>query len=187
MHAYDHPALTADVVLFALDEGQLDVLLIRRDKSPFRGDWAFPGGFVDVGEAPWDAAARELEEETGICDVHLEQLRAFGDPDRDPRGHTVTVAYLGMVTEKALLSVEAGSDAAQACWRPIDDLPSLAFDHAKILTFALQRLQSELRCAPTARGVYNTLPKHLSLGDLQTACHAIADSLAKYSLQHQGR
>jgi 8-oxo-dGTP diphosphatase len=164
---YSHPALTADVVLFAVGEGALRVLLVQRDKPPFEGDWAFPGGFVNVGEAPRDAARRELEEETNIQDVVLEQLRAFGDPGRDPRGHVVTVAYLGVIRSDARRAAEAGSDAAQARWWSVDELPPLAFDHAEVFKVAFQRLQSKLTCITEARDV---LPGDLTLGELRAAC-----------------
>lgn len=146
---YPHPALTADVVLLAPSDGDLQVLLIQRDKPPFRGAWALPGGFVKVGESPKEAARRELEEETGIRDIPLEQLRVFGDPGRDPRGHVVTVVYLGLLgldwpPDQRPRHVEAGSDAAEARWWPIDNLPALAFDHADILAYALQRLPANL-------------------------------------------
>jgi len=177
IHAYDHPALTADVVLFALGETGLHVLLIQRGKPPFQGDWAFPGGFVDVGESPHDAAARELREETGIRGPHVAQLRAFGDPDRDPRGHTVTVAYLAVLAAEARRGTEAGSDAAQARWWSIEDLPPLAFDHAKILTFALHVLLAKLRCAPADSKVESVVPEQLSLGNLRTACRTIIERL----------
>jgi 8-oxo-dGTP diphosphatase len=168
---YPHPALTADVVLFAVGEGALQVLLIQRDKPPFEGSWAFPGGFVTVGEAPRDAARRELEEETHIQDVILEQLRTFGDPGRDPRGHVVTVTYLGVVDADALRRAEAGSDAAKACWWSVDELPSLAFDHADILAYALRRLRSKLTCIMDTPDV---LPGDLTLGELRAACKIVA-------------
>jgi 8-oxo-dGTP diphosphatase len=146
---YPHPALTADVVLLAPSDGDVQVLLIQRDKPPFRGAWALPGGFVRVGESPEEAARRELEEETGIRDIPLEQLRIFGDPGRDPRGHVVTVVYLGLLgpecsPDQRPRHVEAGSDAAEARWWSINDLPALAFDHADILAYALQRLPAKL-------------------------------------------
>lgn len=141
---YPHPALTTDVVLFALHDGDLQVLLVQRQKTPFKGTWAFPGGFVNAGESLEDAALRELEEETGIRNVHIEQLRAFGAPGRDPRGHVVTVTYLGLLPADAGLDVEAGDDAARARWWPIQDLPPLAFDHGDILDYALKRLKVEL-------------------------------------------
>lgn len=177
--AYHHPALTADAVVFSLGERELKVLLIQRGKSPFQGAWAFPGGFVNVGESPHEAARRELEEETGIRDVHLEQLRVFGDPRRDPRGHTVTVAYLAVVAADATSREKAGSDAAQARWWSISDLPRLAFDHDKILAVALQRLRSKMTCICAALDAHGTLPAQLSLGDLRTVCRAIAETLKK--------
>jgi 8-oxo-dGTP diphosphatase len=146
---YPHTALTADVVLLAPGDGDLQVLLIQRDKAPFRGAWALPGGFVNVGESPEDAARRELEEETDIRDVPLEQLHVFGDPGRDPRGHVVTVVFLGLLgpdwsADQHPRHVEAGSDAADARWWSINDLPPLAFDHADILAYALQRVRAKL-------------------------------------------
>jgi 8-oxo-dGTP diphosphatase len=141
---YPHPALTTDVVLFARREGDLQVLLIRRKKPPFAGAWAFPGGFVNVGESLEEAALRELEEETGTRNVHLEQLRAFGAPGRDPRGHVVTVTYLALVPAGAALHPRAGDDAARARWWPVHNLPPLAFDHGEILDYALKRLDTGL-------------------------------------------
>jgi len=179
--AYDHPALTADVVVLALGDGEPKVLLIQRGKSPFKGIWAFPGGFVNVGESPQSAASRELEEETAIRGVHLEQLGAFGDPDRDPRGHTVTVAYLALVSANASPRGEAGSDAAQARWWSIDDLPPLAFDHARILTFALQRLRYELTRAGADLDPQPTLPADLSLGELRAAYSMISEKLEEHN------
>ncbi len=173
IQSHDGPALTADVVLVGFGDGELSVLLIQRAKPPFQGAWAFPGGFVDVGEAPQDAAARELEEETGIRGVHLEQLRAFGDPGRDPRGHVVTLAYIAVMAKDAAVKVEAGSDAGQARWWSINDLPPLAFDHAGILTCALRGLRSRLRCPITVHEVVYPLPQALTLADLQEACSAI--------------
>lgn len=174
---YHHPALTADALVFSLGEGGLNVLLIQRGKSPFQGAWAFPGGFINVGESPEAAARRELEEETGIRDVHLEQLRAFGDPGRDPRGHTVTVAFVSVVEADAPFRREAGSDAAQARWWPISDLPPLAFDHEEILTAALQRLRSKLTCTSAGLESDHLLPERLTLGDLRIACRVIAEAL----------
>jgi 8-oxo-dGTP diphosphatase len=149
IYDYPHPALAADIVLLAPSNGNLQVLLIQRDKSPFKGAWALPGGFVKVGESPKEAARRELEEETGIRDITLEQLRVFGDPGRDPRGHVVTVVFLGLLglnwsPDQRPRHVEAGSDAAEARWWSIDNLPALAFDHADILAYALQRLPANL-------------------------------------------
>jgi 8-oxo-dGTP diphosphatase len=174
---YERPALTADVAIFAVGEEELNVLLVQRGKSPFRSAWALPGGFVNVGESPQSAASRELEEETGIGDVRLQQLRAFGDPGRDPRGHTVTVVYLAVIAASASPQEKAGSDAVEARWWSIDDLPPLAFDHADILTYALQVLRSKLTCPCAGPDADGTLPAELSIGNLRAACRAIAEKL----------
>jgi len=177
IHDYEHPALTADIILFALGRGDLRVLLVKRRTPPFEGAWAFPGGFVDVGEAPVDAAARELREETGIQDMDLEQLRAFGAPGRDPRGHVVTLAYLAVVGDQALQTLEAGSDAAEARWWSVGDPPALAFDHREILTYALGRLRKILPCPSPSTGFAHRLPGDLSLDDLRASCAVIVDVL----------
>lgn len=144
-HCYDYPrpALTADCVIFAIDNGQPVVLLIQRKYDPFRGMWAFPGGFMDMDEDTDQCARRELLEETGIDDVFLEQLGAFSEVGRDPRGRTVTVAYWTMV-DMARCRPVAGDDAQTVRWFPLSQIPPLAFDHAMILDAALERAAS--RC-----------------------------------------
>lgn len=139
-YSYDHPrpALTVDIVVFSRQEDTLGVLLIKRAREPFEGHWAFPGGFVDKDESLEDAAARELLEETGLGGIHLEQIGAFGDPGRDPRGHTVTVVFAGMLDEPA--PVRAADDASEAAWHSALRPPKLAFDHEKILSVALKRM-----------------------------------------------
>ena len=126
-HGYVAPALTTDAVLL---KGR-EVLLIRRGRDPFRGAWALPGGFVGVGERLEDACRRELLEETGLKGDVVDLLGAYSDPDRDPRGHTVSVAYVCKVG--GVVQIEAGDDAAEAKWFGLDALPALAFDHARIL------------------------------------------------------
>ncbi len=139
-HTYDYPrpALTIDVVLLSRDQPSR-VLLIRRKHDPFSGSWALPGGFVNEGETLADAARRELLEETGLAAPDLEQLHTAGDPGRDPRGWTVSVAFLARVDRKKL-KPKAADDASEAKWFPLDDLPELAFDHAMILERAKARL-----------------------------------------------
>lgn len=138
---YPRPALTVDLVV-ASREPRVRVLLIRRRRDPFAGSWALPGGFVDENE-PLDAAARrELEEETGVRLTHLEQLHTFGDPGRDPRGWTVSVAYLARVNPPEV-KPKAADDAAEVGWFPLDDLPALAFDHAAILDRAHRKIETE--------------------------------------------
>jgi 8-oxo-dGTP diphosphatase len=132
------PALTVDIVLATRDI-QSNVLLIKRKVKPFEGHWAIPGGFVEEGETLAEAARRELKEETGQTIGELEQLYTAGDPDRDPRGWTVSVVYLVRVNARDV-KPKAGDDAKQVKWFPLDDLPPLAFDHARILERAKARL-----------------------------------------------
>ena len=137
-YEYPRPALTVDVVIVT-HEARPRVLLIRRKKDPFAGTWAFPGGFVDEGEKIADAARRELREEAGADVGEIEQLYTAGDPGRDPRGWTVTVAFLARVGVDQLKPV-AADDADAVGWFPVDDPPPLAFDHAMILARARARI-----------------------------------------------
>jgi 8-oxo-dGTP diphosphatase len=160
----ERPAVTVDVVIFSLRDSDLKVLLIRRAAPPFKGKWAIPGGYVHPDEALDEAAQRELEEETGLPDVYLEQLYTFGAPKRDPRGRVITVAYFALVSDD--VTVRAGDDAAEAAWHSVFDLPDLAFDHDEILSYALQRLRYKLEY--TAVG-FELLPNEFTLTELQTA------------------
>jgi 8-oxo-dGTP diphosphatase len=135
---YPRPALTVDLVV-TTRETRPRVLLIRRKKDPFAASWALPGGFVDENERLADAARRELEEETGAKVADLEQLYTAGDPGRDPRGWTVSVAYLAQVNADEVKPV-AADDAEAVGWFPLDELPALAFDHAMLLARARARL-----------------------------------------------
>lgn len=160
----DRPALSVDVVIFSLRHGALHVLLIRRAAPPYKGKWAIPGGFVESGESLEEAARRELQEETHLSDVYVEQLYTFGDPKRDPRGRVVTVAYFALVPEDVL--ARAGDDAAEADWHPVGQLPELAFDHAEIMHYAQQRLRYKLEYTSVG---FELLPNEFTLTDLQTA------------------
>lgn len=164
-HSYEYarPALTTDGVVFGLDDEDLKVLLIQRDLPPFEGGWALPGGFVRVGESVDDSARRELKEETGLKNVFLEQLYTFGNPDRDPREHVVTVAYYALVN---LVDhpPKADTDARNAAWFSLDDIPKLAFDHGEILNAALDRLRGKLRYQPIG---FKLLPEKFTLSELQ--------------------
>jgi 8-oxo-dGTP diphosphatase len=135
---YPRPAVTVDVVIVTREE-RPRVLLVRRKHDPFAGMWAIPGGFVDMDEGLEDAARRELMEETGVQARRLEQLHTFGEPDRDPRGRTISVAYLAQV-DAARLKPKAADDAAEVGWHPLHRPPPLAFDHAAILAAARKRL-----------------------------------------------
>ena len=139
-YCYDHPhpAVTVDIVLFHRAKSGAHVLLIKRRREPFKGQWALPGGFVDKNESLEAAAARELREETGIDGIELEQIGAFGDPGRDPRGHTVTVAFGAVIDD--FPETEATDDAEEVGWHVVARPPALAFDHKKILRAACERM-----------------------------------------------
>lgn len=138
------PAVTVDVVVVAWREGQPQVLLVRRNRPPFERRWALPGGFVEPNEPLDVAARRELREETGVELTSLEQLHTFGDPGRDPRGWTISVAYLALLrtTEESALQPRPGSDASEASWFDLAEPPPLAFDHGQILACAAERLRN---------------------------------------------
>jgi 8-oxo-dGTP diphosphatase len=148
---HERPSVTVDVVLVALEEGQPKVLLVKRKRPPFEASWAIPGGFVEPGEPLEAAARRELREETGATRVHLQQLHTFGDPGRDPRGWTISVAYVALLGPEHASGAElqAGSDASELGWFNLHDPPSLAFDHGKILACAARWLATN-QPAPSA-------------------------------------
>lgn len=170
-HTYQYPraALTVDCVVFGLDEGELKVLLIERALEPFKGKWALPGGFVRVDETLDDAARRELAEEAGLQNVFLEQLYSFGEVDRDPRERVVSVAYYALV-KLAAHETKAATDAADARWFPVSNVPRLAFDHAGILAAALARLKGKVRYEPIG---FELLPPKFTLSELQHLYEAI--------------
>jgi 8-oxo-dGTP diphosphatase len=142
-YEYPRPAVSADCVMFGFDGQHLDILLIERGQEPFRGKWAFPGGFLDPEETTLQCAYRELREETGIDNLHLEQLGAFSGVDRDPRGRVITVSWFTLVKPEKINAV-AGDDAARVQWFRINDMPPLAFDHDLVLRAALGRLRLNL-------------------------------------------
>jgi 8-oxo-dGTP diphosphatase len=164
-HAYEFPraALTVDCVVFGMDDEDLKVLLIERGLPPFEGEWALPGGFVHVEETLDEAARRELAEETGLAKVFLEQLYTFSKVDRDPRERVISVAYYALVN---LIDhrVQAATDAREAAWFSVDDVPTLAFDHTEILEVALARLRGKLGYQPIG---FELLPQKFTLSQLQ--------------------
>lgn len=168
---YPRPAVTVDCVVFGYDEEDLKVLLIQRDVDPYEGKWALPGGFVQMDEDLDAAALRELQEETGVNRVFLEQLYTFGAVDRDPRGRVVTVAYYALVK---LLDhkVQAATDARNAAWFAITDLPALAFDHEAILDVAHERLRNKVRYLPIGAEL---LPPKFTLTQLQRLYEAVLE------------
>jgi 8-oxo-dGTP diphosphatase len=152
---YARPALTTDCVVFGLDQDDLKILLIQRALPPFENEWALPGGFIRVGEDVDTCARRELEEETALKNVYLEQLATIGTPDRDPREHVLTVAYFALVN---LIEhpPTAATDARNAAWFSFDDLPPLAFDRS--------RLRGKVRYQPIG---FELLPEKFTLTQLQ--------------------
>jgi len=164
-YTYEYPraALTVDCVVFGIDEQELKVMLIQRALPPFEGKWALPGGFVRLDETLDEAARRELEEETGLRKIFLEQLYTFSALDRDPRERVVSVAYYALVNLRDH-QVQAATDARDAGWFGVHDVPSLAFDHAQILRMALERLRGKLRYQPVG---FELLPKKFTLSELQ--------------------
>jgi len=178
---FSKPAVTVDVVIMTLRDDDLHVLLIKRDRAPYRGRWAIPGGFVHLNESLETAARRELKEETGVTDVYLEQLYTFGDPRRDPRGHVISIAYVALVPEP--LVVKGGSDAREARWWSIQQLPPLAFDHARIVDYALTRLRYKIEYSAVG---FRLLPETFTLSDLQKAYEIIlAEPLDKRNFRRR--
>lgn len=170
-YEYPRPAVTVDCVIFGLDGQQLKVLLIKRASDPHKGRWALPGGFVEMDE-PLDAAARrELEEETGLTTGHIEQLHTFGDPGRDPRGRVITVAYWAL-TRLVAGSARAASDAKEVGWFAVSKPPRLAFDHAKVLTMACERLRAKVRSHLVG---LELMPREFTLAELRRLYEAILE------------
>jgi len=167
-YEYPHPAVTADICIFSIREGTLKVLLIQRLIDPYKGSWAIPGGFIKMDEDLVVGAARELEEETGVKGVPLEQLGAYGMPDRDPRERVITVAFMALVPSDQMV-LAAATDAADAQWFDMDELPPLAFDHDRILSDARVRLADKVtnRVTDTAKSAFQFLPEKFTLAQAQ--------------------
>lgn len=161
---YERPSVTVDVVIFSLKERELHVLLVQRRRWPYEGYWALPGGFIEMDESLEDSARRELEEETGVRDVYLEQLYTFGDPGRDPRTRVISVSYFALVQlDKQVLRVS--EESTDVRWFPVQDLPDhLAFDHDQIIEFAYNRLRSKLEYTTLA---FQLLPDVFSMLELK--------------------
>lgn len=169
---YERPSVTVDVVIFTLIERELNVLLVRRRRWPHEGMWAIPGGFVQMDESLETAARRELEEETGVRDIYLEQLYTFGEPKRDPRTRVISVAYIALVrADKQKL--RASEETIDVGWYPVRRLPGqLAFDHDSILATALGRLRSKLEYTTLA---FELLPEVFSIMELKEVYEQILD------------
>ncbi len=162
-YRYPHPAITTDSVIFGFDGSSMNLLLIERGIEPYNGAWALPGGFLNMDETVEEGAKRELQEETNIKDVYLEQFHVFSAVNRDPRERVLTVAFFALVS-KDNFEIIAGDDANKAQWFEWNHLPSLAFDHAEIISMAKERLQEKLRVSPIA---FKLLDKEFKMDELQ--------------------
>jgi 8-oxo-dGTP diphosphatase len=162
-YQYPHPAVTTDIVIFTIRQDELKVLLIKRSMPPHQGEWALPGGFVNLDESLEDGARRELEEETGVSGVYLEQLYTFGKPDRDPRERVITVAYYALIPTDTI-EIRAATDADGVSWFGRNELPELAFDHKEILDMAHRRLVDKLDYSTIA---FQFMPNEFTLPELQ--------------------
>ena len=166
---YPRPAVTTDCVIFGYDGKELKVLLIERGIEPFKGCWAFPGGFLNMDEDALTGARRELKEETGLEDAFIEQFHTFSEPGRDPRGRVITIAHYALVK---IQEVEGGDDAAQARWFPIGEVPPLAFDHDRILRMAMSRLKERIHFEPVG---FELLPDVFTMPQLQNLYESILE------------
>ena len=166
-YRYPHPAVTTDCVIFGFDGERLQVLLIERGIEPYKGRWAFPGGFLKMDETAEEGARRELKEETGLEGAYMEQFHTFSAIERDPRERVITIAYYALVK---IQEVKGGDDAASARWFPLDEIPPLAFDHDYILRMATQRLREQIHFQPVG---FELLPEKFTLKELQLLYEAI--------------
>lgn len=164
--AYEKPSVTVDVAICTIMDDELKVLLIKRKHPPFRNRWAIPGGFVEIEkkEGLEKTARRELEEETNVKNIYMEQLKTYGAPDRDPRLRVITVAYFALLPFDKINQVRAGDDAKEANWFSVMDLPELAFDHKIIVADLLERLSGKILYTPIA---FSLLPEQFTWTELQ--------------------
>jgi len=162
-YQYPHPAVTTDIVIFTIRDAQLKLLLIKRKGEPYKGMWALPGGFLQLDESLEEGARRELEEETGLSGVYLEQLYTFGHPERDPRERVITVAYYALIPSERI-HLRAATDAEAIGWFAMDEMPVLAFDHPKIVNVAHHRLVAKLDYSTIA---FQFMPGEFTLAELQ--------------------
>lgn len=168
---FERPSVTVDIILFTIKENDLKVLLVKRRIEPFKDMWAIPGGFIRMKENLEESAKRELLEETNVKDVYLEQLYSFGDPGRDPRTRVITVAYFALVNAEKF-KLKASADVKEVKWFSMYNLTKLAFDHKKILDYALKRLRWKLAYTTVA---FSLLPARFTLTHLQKIYEIIFD------------
>ena len=160
---YPHPAVTTDIVIFTIRQDELKILLIKRALPPHKGEWALPGGFIMLEESLEEGARRELEEETGVKNVYLEQLYTYGQPDRDPRERVITVAFFALIPSDEL-EIKAATDAEGVSWFSMEEVPDLAFDHEHILAMANERLMAKLTYSTIA---FQFMATQFTLSELQ--------------------
>ena len=168
-YKYPHPAVTADCVIFGFDGVSIKILLVKRGIEPYKGKWAFPGGFMRIDETSEECAKRELEEETGLKTSSVEQFYTFSDVHRDPRERVITIAHIALVR---LSEVKGGDDAEVARWFAQDDIPSLAFDHDRILRMALKTLKERICFEPIG---FELLPEVFTMSELQNLYEAVLE------------
>lgn len=164
---YPHPAVATDCVVFGFDGRDLKVLLIQRGIEPFKGMWAFPGGFIRMEETAEECAIRELKEETGLTLTNIRQLGTFSGVHRDPRERIISIAFYALARQSEVLG---GDDAAYARWWSIDDVPQLAFDHDYILRQAMRRIRQDIHFEPIGFGL---LEEEFTIADLQRLYESI--------------
>ena len=166
-YKYPHPSVTTDCVIFGFDGTRMKVLLVQRGVEPYKGRWAFPGGFLQMDESAEEGALRELREETGLSGAFIRQFHTFSAPDRDPRERVITIAFYALVR---IEEVTGGDDAADARWFALDEVPQLAFDHDQILRTAEQALRQQIHFEPVG---FELLPEKFTLRELQNLYEAI--------------
>ena len=166
-YRYEHMGVTTDCVIFTYEDWRLKVLLVRRGAEPFKGEWAFPGGFLRMDETAEQGALRELRDETALVPSAIGQLGVFSDVHRDPRERVITIAWYALVKPH---EVVGGDDAAEAAWFPVDDLPPLAFDHHMIFEAAMERLRRDIYFQPVG---FDLLDDEFTIPDLQRLYEAI--------------
>ncbi len=158
-----YQSVTTDIVILTIDDDKLKVLLIKRTNEPFKDQWALPGGFLFEKEEPDKATVRVLKEKAGIQDVYLEQLYTFGGSGRDPRGKIITISYFAL-TPKNKIRIKVTTKTQTPTFRAVKKLPDMAFDHSRIITYALKRLRSKLEYTNV---IYSLLPKYFTFNQLQ--------------------
>jgi 8-oxo-dGTP diphosphatase len=172
-YTYKHPrpSVTVENLILSFENKDLKLLLFQRDHETFLGEWALPGGYVEINESLEQAAYRHLRLQTGLVDAYIEQFHTFGEVDRDPRGRTISITYYALVNSDDMQLVPPDDDT-MADWFSVYDLPELAFDHLEIVEYAMERLREKLKYEPIG---FNLLPRDFTLSDLQVLVETITE------------